>query len=105
MSGENEKPNAGRARLGHASLMRPDRPLPTLPFASAATPQPERCRGGHCGLTDPGALSLLPVAARIARSGDAPSDGILVIAPAAVNGRRAAFLSGSRKFPRVVRRA
>jgi len=31
--------------------MRPKRPLPTLPFAkSAATPQPERCRGDHRGL-------------------------------------------------------
>ena len=41
---------SGGARAGHASLMRPKRPLPTLPFAkSTATPRPERCRGDHRG--------------------------------------------------------
>ena len=60
----------GGARAGHASLMRPNRPLPTLPFAKfAATPRPEQCRGGHGGLGNPGA-SRLPfgLIARITRT-------------------------------------
>ena len=64
------KPSPGGARAGHASLMQPNRPLPTLPFAkSAATPKPEQCRGGPGGLGNPGA-SRLPfgLIARLARS-------------------------------------
>jgi hypothetical protein len=60
----------GGARAGHASLMRPNRPLPTLPFVkSAATPRPEQCRGGPGGLGNPGA-SRLPfgLIARVTRS-------------------------------------
>src|SRR3954451_21684816 len=49
----------GGARAGHASLMRPNRPLPTLlSVKSAATPKPEHCRGGHGGLGNPGASCL-----------------------------------------------
>jgi hypothetical protein len=31
--GETAEHSPGGARVGHASLMRPERPLPTLPFA------------------------------------------------------------------------
>ena len=45
--------------MGHASLMRPARPLPTVRFVElAATPWLERCRGDHGGPTCPGAWHL-----------------------------------------------
>jgi hypothetical protein len=54
------KHSSGGARVGHASLMRPDRPLPTLPFANLPLRlSPKRCRGGHRGLHNPGAWHLL----------------------------------------------
>ena len=47
--------------MGLASLMRPDRPLPTCRLPCAATPRPKRCRGDHRGLDCPVALHLRPV--------------------------------------------
>ncbi len=45
--------------MGHASLMRPDRPLPTrLSVLSAATPQPEHRYGDYRGLGTPVASRL-----------------------------------------------
>src|SRR5262245_17990394 len=49
----------GGARMGHASLMRPVRPLPTVRFVGfAATPWLEHCRGDHRGQSSPGAWYL-----------------------------------------------
>ena len=45
--------------MGHASLMRPVRPLPTLRFVSfAATLWLERCRSDYRGQSSPGAWHL-----------------------------------------------
>ena len=45
--------------MGHASLMRPGRPLPTVWFVDfAATPRLERFRGDHRGQSSPGAWYL-----------------------------------------------
>ena len=45
--------------MGHASLMRPVRPLPTVRFVVfAATPWLEHCLGDHCGQSSPGAWYL-----------------------------------------------
>src|SRR6266480_6523676 len=77
---------SGGARAGHALLMRPKRPLPTLPFAkSAATPRPERCRSDHRGLSNPGAL-YLPRLSACHPDSDPDTVTIVVIASAAVNG-------------------
>lgn len=49
----NGEPRSGGASVGHASLMRPDRPLPRVPSHFSATSRPERRLGDHRGPTDP----------------------------------------------------
>jgi hypothetical protein len=59
LRGNRGKLSPGGARVGHASLMRPDRPLPTrLSVLFAATPQPEHRDGDYRGLGTPVASRL-----------------------------------------------